>query len=160
MYICVSHVCLEPMEVIRGHQIPWSYIQLYTDTRLQAALWVLGIKSRSSGRATRAFNHCTISLQPLQIFFFKCKVQEYHRQGWYSPSQVPSPPRYKQSQPHAPATMNHAFSTTRDWILSNCEPKRLNCYSLKLLFVEYLVTAMRNVTINNNNIKNCTEDWP
>ena len=34
--MCVYHVCAVPKEARRGHQIPWSYRQLW------GAMWALG----------------------------------------------------------------------------------------------------------------------
>lgn len=54
------HVCLFTMEARREQQISrnWSY------TQMLAAMWMLGIKVRSSVRATSIHNHWAISSGP------------------------------------------------------------------------------------------------
>jgi hypothetical protein len=67
MGVCL-HVCLctgvcvylVPSEAQRGHWIPWGW----NHRQLWAAMWLLGIELRSSGRAANAVNHWTISPAP------------------------------------------------------------------------------------------------
>jgi hypothetical protein len=52
MDVCVSHMCLVPAELRRGHWIPWNW----SYRQLLAALWVLGAKPHFSVRAVNALN--------------------------------------------------------------------------------------------------------
>jgi hypothetical protein len=60
MYVCISYMCLVPTEDRRGHQIhqDWRYRYLWT------AVWMLGFKPRSSGRAASTLKHWAISVAP------------------------------------------------------------------------------------------------
>ena len=57
---CVPHICLVSLEVKRGCQVPWNW----TYRQLCAAIWVLGMEARSSGRAASALNCWVISPVP------------------------------------------------------------------------------------------------
>jgi hypothetical protein len=65
MIFCLN-VCQCPMEARKDHQIPWnwSYRQLGA-----AAIWVLGVEPKFSGRTASTLNHWVIT-PALNCFLF------------------------------------------------------------------------------------------
>lgn len=57
-YVRISHMCVLPSEGREGVRTPWN-CNYY---RLCTAMWVLGIKPRSSGIAASAFTFCLAEL--------------------------------------------------------------------------------------------------
>lgn len=71
-YIHVPFVCTSfPVGPEESFRSPGTGV---ADRRLWAPLWVLGIKSESSGRTASAHNHWAMYLQPLPRFLTKCII--------------------------------------------------------------------------------------
>lgn len=62
MYVCVPSVCLVPVEVRRGYQIPWNYSYNWI------AMWVLGTEMEFSAKEVGAFSYWAISPAPNMEF--------------------------------------------------------------------------------------------
>lgn len=62
-----------PVEARRGIGFP-----LELELRMRAAVWLLGTKHKSSGRAASALNYRTISLTPCYVFYWAVALQGSH----------------------------------------------------------------------------------